>query len=37
MMKKQAKKMKTKEEAIDIQKQAFVRALQETGMTGNVE
>lgn len=37
MMKKQAKKMKVKEEAIDIQKQAFVRALQETGMTGDVE
>lgn len=37
MMKKQAKKLKAKEEAIDIQKQAFVRALQETGMTGNVE
>ena len=37
VMKKQAKKMKAKEEAIDIQKQAFVRALQETGMTGNVE
>lgn len=37
IMKKRAKKMKAKEEAIDIQKQAFVRALQETGMTGNVE
>lgn len=36
-MKRQAKKLKAKEEAIDIQKQAFVRALQETGMTGNVE
>lgn len=37
IMKKQAKKMKAKEEAIDIQKQAFIRAMQETGMTGNVD
>ena len=37
MMKKQAKKMKAKEEAIDIQKQAFVRALQETGMIKDAE
>lgn len=37
IMKKQAKKMKAKEEAIDIQKQAFIRAMQETGMVGNVE
>lgn len=32
MMKRQAKKMKAKEEAIDTQKLAFIRALQETGM-----
>ena len=31
-MKKKAKKLKEKEEQIDIQKQAFVRAMQETGM-----
>jgi hypothetical protein len=37
MMKKQAKKLKAKEEAIDIQKQAFVRALQETGMVNDGE
>lgn len=37
IMKKQAKKMKAKEEAIDTQKLAFIRALQETGMIGNVE
>ena len=37
MMKKKAKKLKAKEEAIDIQKQAFIRAMQETGMTGNVD
>ena len=37
MMKKQGKKMKAKEEAIDIQKQAFIRALQETGMINNAE
>jgi len=37
MMKKQAKKMKAKEEAIDIQKQAYIRALQETGMIENVD
>lgn len=34
-MKRQAKKMKAKEEAIDIQKQAFIRAMQETGMVND--
>lgn len=34
-MKKKAKKMKAKEEAIDTQKQAFIRALQETGMVND--
>ena len=32
-LKKAAKKMKAKEEAIDIQKQAYIRAMQEMGMT----
>lgn len=35
MMKRQAKKLKAKEEAIDIQKQAFIRAMQETGMVND--
>lgn len=35
MMKRQAKKLKAKEEAIDIQKQAYIRAMQETGMVND--
>lgn len=34
-MKRMAKKMKAKEEAIDIQKQAYIRAMQEMGMTND--
>lgn len=34
-MKQKGKKMKAKEEAIDIQKQAYIRAMQEMGMTND--